>query len=151
MDVDWGSFGVYYDREISGRWALWFFNLAEYNNVHKSRSNQFGAGPKLYLLKGNHILSLSAGVLYDYDHIVDEGFGRYSHRPKYSYKDWIDAVYFYQPAIEDSGDFIEKYKVSSLLPYTGRVGKIYCQKEYRSKVGTLDNECGIMATIAFGD
>ena len=147
---DRGTLKIYYDRPINDKWKIWFFNIAQYNNVYGTRENYLGAGPKYYIFDGDHKLSFSTGVLYDYDHITGEGHGRYSHRPKYVYKGIVDAVYYYQPAINDSDDYIEKYKVSSIVPYTMGFGKIYCLKEYRSLVGTIDKECGFLATIKFG-
>lgn len=146
---DRGSLELYYDRSINGMWKIWFFNVAQYNNVYQTRENYLGAGPKYYILKGDHTLSFSTGVLYDFNHMTGEGSGRYSHRPKYTYKDIINAVYYYQPSIKRSNDYIEKYEVSSIVPYTAGVGKVYCLKEYRSLVGTIDNECGFLATINF--
>ena len=150
VTVDKGSLSVHYDKPVNSKWEVWFFDIAEYNNLYNTRDNYLGAGPKYYILDGDHILTFSTGVLYDYDHISGTGRGRYSHRPKYAYKDWASAVYFYQPTIEDSTDYIEKYKLTAVLPYTNRAGEIYCQKEYRSKIGTIDSECGLMASIKFG-
>ena len=150
VTVDRGSLEIYYDRALSEGWKLWFFNIAQYNNVYSTRDNSFGAGPKYYILNGDHKLSFSTGILYQYDHVSAEGYGRYSHRPKYSYKDWIDAVYYYQPAIESPGDYIEKYNIKAVLPWTQRVGKAYCLREYRSIIGTIDNECGFIVSIEFG-
>lgn len=144
ITADKGSLELYYGRPLNSKWELWLFNITQYNNVYKTRENNFGAGPKYYIFDGDHQLSLSTGVLYQYD-----GHGRYSHRPKYSYKDWTSAVYFYQPTIEDSTDYIEKYKITATVPYTKRVGKIYCQKEYRSKIGVIEDECGLMVSIKF--
>ena len=147
---DRGSLEIYYDSPINDKWKIWFFNIAQYNNVYETRENYLGAGPKYYIFNGEHKLSFSTGVLYDYDHVTGEGHGRYSHRPKYAYKDIVDAVYYYQPDINDSDDYIEKYKVSSVVPYTKGFGKVYCLKEYRSLIGTIDKECGFVATINFG-
>jgi len=148
---DRGALEIYYDRSINDKWKTWFFNIAKYDNVNAIRENYLGAGPKHYILEGDHVLSFSTGVLYDYDHIKGEGHGRYSHRPKYAYNGIIDAVYYHQPSIDDSNDYIEKYKVSAIVPYTKGVGKVYCLKEYRSLIGTIDKECGFMATIKFGE
>lgn len=147
---DKGALKIYYDRSISDKWKIWFFNIAQYNNVYETRENYLGAGPKYYIFDGDYKLSFSTGILYDYDHISGEGHGRYSHRPKYAYKDIIEAVYYHQPNIDDSSDYIEKYEVSSVVPYTGGFGKIYCLKEYRSLIGTIDKECGFLATVNFG-
>ncbi|MCK5612977.1 hypothetical protein KAR91_64480 [Candidatus Pacearchaeota archaeon] len=144
---DRGSLEIYYDSPINDKWKIWFFNLAQYNNVYETRENYLGAGPKYYIFNGEHKLSLSTGVLYGYDHVTGEGHGRYSHRPKYAYKDIVDAVYYYQPDINDSDNYIKKYEVSSIVPYTEGVGKVYCLKEYRSLIGTIDKECGFLATI----
>lgn len=146
---DRGVLEIYYDSPINDKWKVWFFNIAQYNNVYKTRENYLGAGPKYYIFNGAHKLSFSTGILYDYDHITGEGYGRYSHRPKYAYKGIVEAVYYYQPAIDDPDDYIEKYKVSSIVPYTKGVGKIYCLKEYRSMIGMIDRECGFLATINF--
>jgi hypothetical protein len=147
---DRGALEIYYDRPINDKWKVWFFNIAQYNNIYETRENYLGAGPKYYIFDGDHKLSFSTGILYDYDHISGEGHGRYSHRPKYAYKGIMEAVYYYQPAIDDSGDYIKKYEVSSVVPYTKRVGKVYCLNEYRSLIGTIDKECGFLATINFG-
>lgn len=148
---DSGSLEIYYDRLINDKWKLWFFNIAKYDNVHGIRENYLGAGPKYYFLNGDHKLSFSTGVLYDYDPVTGEGHGRYSHWPKYAYRDIMEAVYYYQLASDDSDDYIVKYKVSSIVPGTGGFGKVYCLKEYRSLLGTIDKECGFLATIKFGE
>lgn len=148
---DRGSLDIYYDQAVNDKWKVWFFNIAKYNDVYGIRENYLGAGPKYYILKGDHKLSFSTGVLYDYDHITREGKGRYSHRPKYAYKDIVEAVYYYQPDISDSDDYIEKYEASSIVPYTKGVGKVYCLKEYRSLIGIIEDECGFLATIKFGE
>lgn len=146
---DRGSLAIHYDRSVSAKWKVWFFNIAKYNNVKEIRNNYLGAGPKYYILKGDHVLSFSTGVLYDYDHIAGEGHGRYSHRPKYAYKDIVGAVYYHQPSIKDPDDYIEKYEVNSIVPYTQGIGKVYCLKEYRSLIGTIEKECGLTITINF--
>ena len=148
---DKGSLEIYYDKPINGKWKTWFFNIAKYDNVYEIRENYLGAGPKYYILKGDHKLSFSTGVLYDYDHIIGEGKGRYTHRPQYAYKDIGKAVYYRQPNIKDSSDYIEKYEVSSIIPGTKGFGKVYCLNEYRSLIGTIENECGFLLTIKFGE
>lgn len=148
---DRGSLEIYYDQAVNDKWKVWFFDIAKYNDVHGIRENYLGAGPKYYILNGDHKLSFSTGVLYDYDHISGEGKGRYSHRPKYAYKDIVEAVYYHQPDIDDSGDYIEKYEASSVVPYTKGIGKVYCLKEYRSLIGIIEKECGFLATIKFGE
>lgn len=148
---DEGALELYYDRPINDKWKIWFFNIAQYDNVYGTRENYLGAGPKYYILKSDHVLSFSTGVLYDYNHIEGKGTGRYSHQPTYSYKDIVAAVYYYQPDIKDPGDYIEKYEVSSIVPYTEGVGKVYCLNEYRSLIGTTDKECGFSITINFGE
>jgi hypothetical protein len=147
---DKGSLKIYYDRPINDNWKTWFFNVANYNNIKETRNNYLGVGPKYYILQGDHVLSFSTGVLYDYDHVTGKGKVRASHRPVYAYRDIVKATYYYQPDINDSGDYIEKYKVSSVVPYTKGVGKIYCLREYRSLIGTIENECGFLLTIKFG-
>ena len=151
VTVDKGSLEFYYDKPINSKWELWFFNLAAYNNLKGTRGNFLGAGPKYYILDGVNILTFSTGVLYDYDHVQGEGLGRYSHRLKYSYKGLVNGTCFRQPAFEDAGDYIDKYKIDAVIPYTARKGKVYCQKEYRSMVGLIDDECGLLVTISFGD
>ena len=146
---DKGSLEIYYDRPVDDKWKVWFFNIAKHNDVHGIRENYLGAGPKYYILKGDHKLSFSTGVLYDYDHITGKGKGRYSHRPKYAYREIVETVYYYQPDINDSDDYIEKYEVSSIVPYTKGVGKVYCLKEYRSLIGIIEKECGFLLTINF--
>lgn len=141
---DRGALKIYYDQPIRGAWKIWFFNIAQYNNVYKTRENYLGVGPKYYIFKGDNELSFSTGVLYDYDHVSGEGRGRYSHRPKYAYKDLVEAVYYYQPRTSKPSDYIVKYEVSSVLPGTKKAGKIYCLKEYRSLVGTIEKECGVV-------
>ena len=148
---DRGSLEIYYDRPVNDKWKVWFFNIAQYNNVYEARENYLGVGPKYYILDGDHKLSFSTGILYDYDHITDEGKVRASHRPVYSYRDIVEGVYYYQPDISDSGDYIEKYEASSIVPYTKGVGKVYCLKEYRSLIGIIEKECGFLATIKFGE
>lgn len=147
---DRGALEIHYDRPILDAWKVWFFNIAQYNNVYKTRENYLGAGPKYYILSGDNKLSFSTGVLYDYDHVSGAGKGRYSHRPKYAYKDIVEAVYYYQPGINEPDDYIVKYEVSSVLPGTKKAGKIYCLKEYRSLIGTINKECGVIAVINFG-
>ena len=148
---DQGSLEIYYDRPVNDDWKVWFFNKAKHNNVHGTRVNYLGVGPKYYILKGDHKLSFGTGVLYDYDHVTGKGKVRASHRPTYAYKDIVEAVYCHQPNIKDSNDYIEKYEVSSIVPYTKGFGKIYCLNEYRSLIGTIDKECGLLATINFGE
>ena len=146
---DKGTLEIYYDRLINDKWKAWFFNIAKHDNVYDIRENHLGAGPKYYIFNGDHKLSFSTGILYDYDHVTGTGKARASHRPVYSYKDIVSAVYYRQPNIKDSNDYIEKYKVSSIVPGTKGVGKVYCLKEYRSLIGTIDKECGFVATIKF--
>ena len=143
---DRGSLDIYYDR-CEGKWCLWFFNVAEYKRMHDIRSNSLGAGPKYVIADNDHKLSFSTGVLYEYDHISDEGFGRYSHRPKYKYKDWITAIAFHQPSMDDSSDYINKYSME-----TGKWKsfKAYCQEENRSLIGVIESECGIKISIELG-
>lgn len=148
---DQGALEIYYDRPVNNKWKIWVFNIAEYNNVKEVRNNYLGAGPKYSILNGDHRLSFSTGVLYDYDHVTGKGKGRYSHRSKYAYKDIVEAVYYYQPDINDSDDYIEKYEVSSIVPDTKGVGKVYCLSEYRSLIGTINKECGFLVTINFGE
>jgi hypothetical protein len=148
---DKGSLEIYYDRPINDKWKTWFFNIAKYDNVNGIRENYLGAGPKYYILKGDHKLSFSTGILADYDHITGKWKVRASHRPVYSYKDIVEAVYYSQPDINDSDDYIEKYEVSSIVPYTKGVGKVYCLKEYRSLIGIIEKECGLLLTIKFGE
>lgn len=151
INIDRGSLEVYYDRDVNDKWKIWLFNDSRYDNIYKTRENHMGVGPKYYILKGDHSLSFSTGALYDYNHITGKGHGRYSHRPKYSYlEDYIEATYFYQPAIENNNDYIEKYEVTVVIPYTGKAGKIYCKKEYRSLIGTIEKECGWMVSIEYG-
>ena len=146
---DRGSLEIYYDQAVNDKWKVWFFNIAKYNNVHGIRENYLGVGPTYFILNGDHKLSFSTGILYDYDHITDKGKVRASHRPVYSYKDIVEAVYYNQPDINDSDDYIEKYEVSSIVPYTKGVGKVYCLKEYRSLIGIIEDECGFLLTINF--
>ena len=138
VDIDRGSLGIFYDKSLNDRWKLWFYNIGKYDNVHETRENLLGAGPKLYILKTDHRLSFSTGVIYDYDHITGEGFGRYTNRPKYAYKDNLSIVYYHQPAIEDGGDYIEKLEAWVVVPYTDRHLKVNYLKEYQSKVGLID-------------
>ena len=147
---DQGTLEIYHDRPVNDKWKIWVFNIADYNNVKEVRNNYLGAGLKYSILNGDHKLSFSTGVLCDYDYITSKGKVRASHRPVYSYKDIVEAVYYYQPDINDSGDYIEKYEVSSIVPYTKGVGKVYCLGEYRSLIGTIDKECGFSLTIKSG-
>lgn len=147
---DKGALEIYYDLPVNDDWKVWVFNIAKYNNVKETRNNYLGAGPKYYILKGDHKLSFSTGILADYDHVTGKWKARASHRPVYSYKDIVEAVYYRQPNIKDSSDYIEKYKVSSILPYTKGAGKVYCLKDYRSLIGIIEKECGFLATIKFG-
>lgn len=145
---DRGQLGVYYDR-CAGPWCMWLFDIADYDNVNDVRSNYLGAGPKYKIIDDDeHSLSFSTGILYEYDHLHGEGAGRYSHRVKTSlWNDRLKGVVFYQPELYDSSDYIKKYEINGKI-YESLQG--YCLNEFRSLIGVIEDECGIMFRFELG-
>lgn len=147
VSTDNGEVGVGYDPIINERLSLWFDERVGYNKMIGVRFENFvGFGPKYYLVKSEkRKLSLSTGILYHYRADDDEGNGRYSHR--FKYKDsWISGVYFYQPNMRDSADYITegeiRIKLSDML-------SVFYREEYRSLGSNREIEKGIMFNFHF--
>lgn len=135
VSTDNGEVSIGYDPIISERVSLWFDERVRFNKMIGVRFENFvGFGPKYYIMKSeNRKLSLSTGILYHYRADDDEGNGRYSHRIKYG-DDWISGVYFFQPNMRDSSDYIAegefRIKIKEGL-------SVFYREEYRS-IGGFD-------------
>ena len=147
VSSDDGEVGVGYDPVINDKWSLWSDVRAGYNNVLGIDFENFiGFGPKYYILKGDkRKISLSTGVLYHYRSGDEKGKGRYSHRLKYE-DEWFSGVWFHQPNLKDSSDYITKGEA--------RIGfsktlSIFYKEEYRSLIDTRETERGIVFTFLF--
>jgi hypothetical protein len=147
VSTDNGEVSIGYDPIISERVSLWFDERIRYNKMMGVRFENFvGFGPKYYVLKDDkRKLSLSTGVLYHYRADAEEGDGRYSHRIKYG-DDWISGVYFYQPNMSNSADYITegelRIKLSDVL-------SVFYKEEYRSLDSTREIEQGFMFKFHF--
>lgn len=105
---DEGEIDLQYNPKINDKWSLWLDERIGYNKVLGiDYENDLGVGLKYYLFQSMDTkLSLSSGILYQYT--PEEDHGRYSHRVKFSSNDIVSVVYFYQPDINDSSDYITK-------------------------------------------
>lgn len=147
VSTDNGEVSLGYDPIISERVSLWFDERVGYNKIMGVRFENFiGFGPKYYVLKDDkRKLSLSTGVLYHYRSDVEEGDGRYSHRIKYG-DAWISGVYFYQPNMRDSSDYITDGELSIKL---SDVLSIFYREEYRSPGSNREIEKGVVFNFHF--
>lgn len=145
--ADDGEVSIGYDPPITKRVSLWFDVTAGYNKMLGIRFENFvGFGPKYYLMKSEkRKLSLSTGILYHYRSDDDEGDGRYSHRFKYG-DAWVSGVYFYQPNMSDSADYITKGEIRIKL---SDVLSVFYKEEYRSLGSAREIEKGIMFNFHF--
>ena len=138
---DEGELDLHYSPRINDKWSLWLDERVGYNKMLSiDYENDLGVGLKCYLYNESMAkLSLSSGILYQYT--SKDGHGRYSHRVKFSMKDAVSLVYFYQPDIEDRHDYITKFNgdvrlakikdnVSILLNY---------KNDYRSTSGRSES------------
>ena len=147
VSTDDGEVGVGYDPVINDKWSLWFDERVGYNKMLGIDFENFiGFGPKYYILKEDkRKLSLSTGILYHYQEGDEEGKGRYSHRVKYG-DVWIAGVYFYQPNMSNSADYITegelRIKLSDVL-------SVFYKEEYRSLDSIREIEKGIMFNFHF--
>ena len=147
---DEGEFDLHYNPQINEKWSLWLDERIGYNKMlGVDFENNLGVGLKYNLFQSSKTkLSLSSGILYQYT--SEEGHGRYSHRVKFSWGDAISAVYFYQPDIKDSSDYITKFNgdvrvakikdnISILLNY---------KNDYRSTTGRSEGS-GIKLRVKY--
>lgn len=147
VSTDEGEISIGYDPIISGYLRLWFDERVGYNKVMGIKFENFvGFGPKYYAINdGKRKLSLSTGILYHYQEGDEEGNGRYSYRVKYG-DAWIAGVYFYQPNMRDSSDYITEGKLEVKL---SDVLSVFYKEEYRSIENMRTAEKGIMFNIHF--
>lgn len=149
---DEGELDLHYNPTINDKWSLWLDERARYNKMLGiDFENDLGVGLKYYVYKQKETkFSLSSGVLYQYTVTSNrEGRGRYSHLAKFK-NNSISLIYFYQPNISDSSDYITKFigdvklveikeNISVLLHY---------KNEYRSLSGRSENS-GIKLRIEY--
>lgn len=134
-----GKFGLDYDREINDRWKFWLDFTTGFNRVAGVTQESFlAAGPKYIIYKGSsRELSLSYGAMFE--QAPDHSTNRHSIRPKFKGK-YIGAVYYYQPNMADSDDYISK--LESTLSLTKWL-KLYYTDEYRSILDYRYTETGV--------
>lgn len=147
VSTDNGEVSIGYDPIISERVSLWFDERVRFNKMIGVRFENFvGFGPKYYIMKSEkRKLSLSTGILYHYRADDDEGNGRYSHRIKYK-DSWVSGVYFYQPNMRDSSDYITegelRIKINNVL-------SVFYREEYRSLGSAREIEKGVVFNFHF--
>lgn len=145
--IDRGEIGINYDPAITERWSLWLDETVGYNRIAGIRfENMMGCGPKIYLMKNeDRKLSFSTGVLYHLKDTNAKGSGRYSHRIKY--KDRRSSfVYFYQPNIDNSQDYLVKSSIKFKL--TKFISAFY-NDSYRSLENLKEIEQGIRLEVKY--
>jgi hypothetical protein len=148
VTVDRGVLRFGYDPEISNNWSFWLFNQTGYNNPRGIIvENLLGAGPKYTFVKTQNIsASLSSGIIYHYEDGPNgsRNLARLSVRPKAKISDSkasISFVGFYQPNLEDFGDYIITAKLISEHKVTERMSmKLILSDEYRSITKGSKNE-----------
>ncbi|MBW2644611.1 MAG: DUF481 domain-containing protein [Deltaproteobacteria bacterium] len=147
VSTDNGEVSIGYDPIITERVSLWFDERVGYNKMMGVRFENFvGFGPKYYIMKSEERkLSLSTGILYHYRADAEEGDGRYSHRIKYG-DAWISGVYFYQPNMRDSSDYITEGEIRIKL---SDVLSVLYREEYRSLDSIREIEKMIMFNFHF--
>lgn len=150
---DVGSISIGYDPEINEKWGVWVDETIGYNKIIGiDYENRIGVGLRYYIIKkdGKYPikLSISGGILYHY--ISEQEEGRYSWRLKYGdsiYK----AIYYYQPSIDDGGDYISLFdgsiKIAEINDYLSM--KIYYKSEYRSEIKSSYNNSGLKFSIEY--
>lgn len=147
---DSGNISLGYDPELNERWGLWLDESVGYNKVIDiDYENMLGVGLRYYIMKNDYgKLSISGGVLYHY--ISEQEEGRYSWRIKYG-DGLYEVVYFYQPSIEDSDDYITKVdssiKVAELNDFLTM--KLYYKAEYRSIIEYDYEKIGMKFSIKY--
>ena len=109
VSKDEGEIGLNYNPQINARWSIWLNERAGYNKMLGiDYENDLGIGLKYYVYKqGETKFSLSSGILYKFTS-AQEDHGRYSHRAKFK-SDIFSLIYFYQPNMGDSSDYITKF------------------------------------------
>lgn len=147
VSTDEGEIGIGYDPIVNDTWSLWFDERAGYDKMAGIKFENFiGFGPKYYIItSGKKKFSLSTGILYHYKEGQEEGVGRYSHRVKYG-NGRISGVYFYQPNMEDSSDYITEGKLEVKLT---DVLSVFYKEEYRSVEDIKKTEKSIMFNLHF--
>lgn len=138
---DEGEIGLNYDPPINDRWSLWLDERVGYNKMlGMDFENNLGVGLKYYVYKhGETKFSWSSGILYQFtsmDGNDKEGHGRYSHRAKFNGGP-VALVYFYQPDMSDSSDYITKFIGDVALAKINDSLSIFLhyKNEYRSLYG----------------
>ncbi len=125
---DEGSIGVNYDKDLSKLWDFWLDFNTGFNKVLDIKQEIFlGLGPKLTLFDNDDYgkCTFSAGALYQQE--MENSINRASYRPKCSSK-YFSFVYYYQPNMIDSKDYISKGEVEIQLT---EILSIYYIDEYR--------------------
>ena len=162
VTTDNGSLRLGYDTELLhptklhsfNHWSFWFFNQTGYNNTRGIViENLLGAGPKYTFIKNemvsaiwNYSISLSTGIIYHYENGAygKRNLGRLSIRPKARIADdntSVSFVAFYQPNLEDFGDYIITGELVSQHKVTERMSlKLVLTDEYRSITSGSKNE-----------
>lgn len=147
VSTDDGEVSIGCDPVISERVSLWFDERVRFNNMVGVKFENFvGFGPKYYIIADEEeSFTLSTGILYHYREGDEKGKGRYSHRLKYS-SDWIKGVYFYQPNMRDSSDYLTKGEVSIKLR---DVLSVFYKEEYCSLDDLRNVKKGFMFNFHF--
>jgi hypothetical protein len=140
---DNGGVGLGWDPILSKKWSAWIDAEWGFNHALNIDSEIFlGGGPKyVFYEKEDKKISLSFGALYQERNPGDYSESRWSLRPKIKWGKW-KGVFFYQPNMVDSDDYILKADVS------GRISEItafFTNYEKRA----IDNSEVIMSGLRF--
>ncbi len=146
---DEGKINLNYDPSISDRWSLWLDERIQYNEmIGLDFENDLGIGLKYYVYKQAETkFSLSSGILYqltssdcDAPATCSQGdHGRYSNRAKFS-NEIISLIYFYQPDIHDSSDYITTFVGKGLVKIKDNSSLLFDYKNnYRSLYGRSES------------
>lgn len=145
-----GEIGLNYNPPINDRWSLWLDEGLRYNEMIGLKfENDLGIGLKYYVYKQAETkFSLSSGILYQFTALDcnvaatcnQGGHGRYSHRVKFN-NDIITLIYFYQPDMHDSSDYITRFiGAVELGKITAHISLLFDYKNnYRSLNGRSES------------
>jgi hypothetical protein len=147
---DEGELDLNYSPAINERWSLWLDERVGYNKVLGiDFENDIGAGLKYYIYKKKSTkLSFSGGFLYQFTSLncsdpatcEQTGQGRYSYRAKFN-NDFLSLIYFYQPSMQNSADYITKFTGDlKLAKIKDHISLLFNYKnEYRSLYGRSES------------
>lgn len=147
---DEGELDLNYNPAINDRWSIWLDERVGYNKMLGiDLENNLGVGLKYYVYKqGKTKFSLSSGILYQFIS-NQENNGRYSHRAKFN-SDLLSLIYFYQPNMSDSSDYITKFigdiRLLKIKDYASIL--FHYKNEYRSLSGRSEHS-GIKLRIEY--